>query len=138
MLSSRSLILIADKCPQLTHIGIGHLESFSDTTITKLVTKCPKLKHANFEETNFSNSALDMMSRNCPDLEYLNITGCRYVTEEALERFANPVIAANLKHLELGSYSNEEHSYYSAQLPNKLKKNLPSVKIVIDEYGRSI
>ena len=67
VLSSRSLILIADKCPQLTHIGIGHLESFSDTTITKLVTKCPKLKHANFEETNFSNSALDMMSRNCPD-----------------------------------------------------------------------
>jgi len=128
VLSSRSIILIADNCPQLTHIGIGNLESLSDTSITKLVNKCPKLKHANFEETDFSNSALAMMSRNCPDLEYLNITGCELVTEEALVRFADPATAANLKHLCISK------CFYSSQLPDRLKQNLPHATIVIDDY----
>ena len=127
-LSSSSLILIADKCPQLTHIGIGNLRSFTDTSITKLVTKCPKLRHANFEGTDFSNSALAMMSRNCPDLEYLNIVGCELVTEEALERFAHPATAANLKELFISK------CYYSSQLPNRLKQNLPHTKVIIDDY----
>ena len=127
VLSSRSLILIAEKCPQLTHIGIGNLGCLSDTSITKLVTKCPKLKHANFEETEFSNSALAIMSRNCPDLEYLNIIGCELVTEEALMRFANPATAVNLKHLCVNKYD------YSLQLPDRLKEKLPNVKIVIEE-----
>ena len=126
VISSRSLILIADKCPQLTHIGIGNLGCLSETSITKLVTKCPKLKHANFEETEFSNSALAIMSRNCPDLEYLNIIGSE-VTEEALMRFANPATAVNLKHLCVNKYD------YSPQLPDRLKEKLPNVKIVIEE-----
>ena len=128
VISSRSLILIADKCPQLTHIGIGNLGCLSDASITKLVTKCPKLKHANFEETEFSNSALAIMSRNCPDLEYLNIIGCELVTEEALMRFANPETSANLKRLCVTEY------YYSyPQLPDKLKEKLPNIKIVTEE-----
>ena len=130
VLSSRSLILIADKCPQLTHIGIGNLGCLSDASITKLVTKCPKLKHANFEETEFSNSALAIMSRNCPDLEYLNIIGSE-VTEEALMRFANPATAVNLKHLCVSKYD------YSPQLPDTLKEKLPNVKIDIDDYEDS-
>ena len=128
VLSSSSLDLIADMCPQLTHIGIGHLESFSATSITKLVTKCPKLTHANFEQTNFSNSALDMLARNCPDLEYLNITCCRYVTGEALERFADTAMAANLKHLCISK------CFYGSHLTDRLKQNLPHVKIVIHDF----
>ena len=72
-ISSRSLILIADKCPQLTYIGIGYhigIENPSETSITKIVENCPKLKHANFERTEFSDTSLAMMSNNCPDLEY--------------------------------------------------------------------
>ena len=132
VISSRSLILIADKCPQLTHIGIGNLGCFSDTSITKLVTKCPKLKHANFKETEFSDSALAMMSRNCPDLEYLNIIGCELVTEEALMRFANPETSANLKRLCVTEY------YYSyPQLLDKLKEKLPNVNVIREDEDSS-
>ena len=91
MLDSGSLILIADKCPQLTHIDISLSDCVSDTSITKLVFSCPKLKYANFAFTDFNDKALAMMSKNCPNLEYLNIEKgsdfvCR-VTEEALEGF---------------------------------------------------
>ena len=69
-----------------------------------------------------------MLAKNCPDLEYLNIIGCIDVTEEALERFADPATAANLKKLIVGKCD------YSSQLPDRLKQNLPHVEIVIDDY----
>ena len=50
-LSSRSLDLIADKCPKLTHIGLAIQRSFSSSSITNLVSKCPKLRHANLKDT---------------------------------------------------------------------------------------
>ena len=132
-ISSRSLILIADKCPQLTYIGIGyHLsENLSEASITKIVENCPKLKHANFEKTEFSDTSLAMMSNNCPDLEYLNIVGCVGCYEEALERFANPATAANLKLLCVSKY------YFSPQLLGRINKNLPNVKIVTVEDSHS-
>ena len=126
-LSCRSLDLIADKCPQLTHIGIGHIWNVSRVSITQLVSRCPKLKYANFEATDCNDTALNMMSQNCPDLEYLNIVGCELVTEEALERFADPSTAANLKKLLVSK------CFYSSQLPDRLKLNLPHVEIVIDD-----
>jgi len=118
----KSLKLIADKCPQLTYIGIGHL---SNASFTKMVESCPKLRHANFEDTNFNDSTLDLMSKHCPDLEYLNIAGCRDVTGEALERFANPATMANLKKLLVSK------CYYSLELLKRLKQNLPKVEIVV-------
>ena len=124
-LSSRSLILIADKCPQLTHIGIGHLIHFSGTSITQLVTNCPKLIYANFEDTNFNDTALAKMSENCPDLEYLNISGCGHITGGALERFANPATTANLKKLLVSQ------RYYSPQLLKRLEQNRPNVEISV-------
>ena len=125
--SSRSIILIADKCPQLTHIGIGHLWNVSDVSITKLVENCPKLKHADFRDTRFNDTALAMMSKNCLDLEYLNIFDCINVTEEALERFANPATTANLKKLCIGKYTED----YGPQFADRSKQNLPHVEIVI-------
>ena len=122
----KSLILIAEKCPQLTHIGIGDL-SVSDTSITKMVKNCPKIKHANFENTSFNDTALTMMSKNCPDLEYLNIVGCRNVTDEALERFANSSKTSNLKKLCISKYSR----YNSPQLADRLKANLPNVELEV-------
>jgi len=128
-LSSKSLILIADKCPQLTHIGIGRLESFSNISITQLVTNCPKLIYANFEDTSFNDTALAKMSENCPNLEYLNIAGCGNVTEGALERFADPAMTANLKKLLVS-----QQWYYSPQFLKRLEQNIPNVEIsVIDD-----
>ena len=70
-----------------------------------------------------------MMSNNCPDLEYLNIVGCVGCYEEALERFANPATAANLKLLCVSKY------YFSPQLLGRINKNLPNVKIVENSYS---
>ena len=120
----RSLNLIANKCPQLTYIGIGHLGNVMNN-ITKMVESCPKLKHANFEDTNFNDSTLAMMSKHCPDLEYLNIAGCRCVTGEALERFADPATTANLKELRVSK------CYYRPKLLKRLRQNLPKVEIVV-------
>ena len=88
---------------------------------------CTKL-HANFEDTSFNDTALAKMSENCPNLEYLNIAGCANVTEEALERFADSAMTANLKKLLVSLY------YYSPQFLKRLEQNLPNVEIsVIDD-----
>ena len=129
--SKNGLVHIADKCPQLTHIGIGHLEFFESDIITKIVENCPKLKYANFEETNFDDTALEKMSKNCPDLEVLNIVGCDDVTGEALERFANPATTAKLKQLLV------RRCHYSPQLLKRLRQNLPKVYIVAEDYEDS-
>jgi len=124
MYHSTTFDLIADKCSQLTYIGIGHLWNVRNN-ITKMVERCPKLKHANFEDTNINDSTLALMSKHCPDLEYLNIAGCDDVTEEALERFANPATMANLRKLLVSK------CYYSLELLKRLKQNLPKVEIVV-------
>ena len=131
---SASLIYIAKKCPQLTHIAIGHWSYVSEDSITKLVSSCPKLKYAKFEENNFNDTALGMMSRTCPDLEYLEIIGCPNISKEALWRFANPATAVNLRHLCLGKCYISKCSYScSSRLLDRIKQNLPNVKISIDE-----
>ena len=102
-LSCGSLSLLANKCPQLTYIGIGNLTMFSSSSITQLVTNCPKLKHANFKNTKIDDTALAMMSTNCPDMEYLNISGCRSVTEDGLQ-------ALDLPNLKIFTESDEDYN----------------------------
>ena len=134
-LSSRSLILLADKCPQLTHIGIGNLTMFSSTSITKLVTNCPNLIHANFEGTMVDNTALAVMSKKCTELEHLNISNCERITQEGLEGFVYPAYAAKLKL----KFLDIKRDYYrfpmitSRNFLNRLKHDLPNLKIDADE-----
>ena len=119
---------IANNCPQLTHIGIGRWTGFCEDSIRKLVSNCPKLKYAKFEQTSFSDTALYMMSsQTCPDLEYLQITGCHDISKEALQRFVSPATAANLKHLRLSS-----SPLFSWFFIKDINQNLPNLNIVID------
>jgi len=111
-LSSKSLILIADSFPKLTYIGIGHLTMFSSNDIRQLVTKCPKLKHANFEKTCVDDTALALMAQNCPDLEYLNISGCGYsVSPDALDR-----LERDLPNLRIVDEDEEENFHSGPEL----------------------
>ena len=126
-LTSRSLVLIADKCPELTYIGFANQKTFSSSSITKLVSKCPKLKHVNLQNTNVSDNALAVMSKNCPYLEYLNIFGCFGITQEGLERLVNLASAPNLKQLHVSDwYADSDWEFLV-----RSKKDLPSLKIVI-------
>ena len=127
-LSDRSIFLLAEKCPQLTYIGIGNLNMFSRTSITTLVANCPRLKHANFEETTVDDTVLDIMSKKCPDLEYLKISRGR-ITQDGLERFVYPAHSANLKCLDI-SIGWEFPMNFSPQFMERLKNDLPNLKIV--------
>ncbi len=129
--NNRSLIILAEKCPQLTYIGIGNLTVFSSTNIIKLVTNCPKLKHANFERTNVNDTALAIMSEKCPDLEYLKISNCRMITQDGLERFVYPAYAANLKCLDI-SDDFEIKKISSPHFFKRLKHDLPTLKIITE------
>ena len=126
--NNRSLIILAEKCPQLTYIGIGNLTVFSSTNIIKLVTNCPKLKHANFERTNVNDTALAIMSEKCPDLEYIKISNCRMITQEGLETFVYQAYAANLKCLDI-SDDFEFQMIFSTHFLKRLKQDLPNLKI---------
>ena len=49
--TSRSINLIAENCPQLTHIENEYCLEFSSNNIQKLITACPKLTYANYRRT---------------------------------------------------------------------------------------
>ena len=127
-LSSSSLILLADKCPQLTYIGIGNLNLFSSTSIIKLVSSCPKLKYANFEGTIVDDTTLAMTSNKCPDLEYIKISNCRMITQEGLETFVYLAYAANLKCLDI-SDDFMSQMISSPHFLKRLRHDLPNLKI---------
>lgn len=127
-LSSRSLILLADKCPQLTHIGIGNFHWFSSSSITMLVTNCPNLKHANFEHTRVDDTVLAVMSKKCTELEHLNISNCDRITQEGLKGFVYLAYAAKLKCLEI-KHEWRSPMIFSTRFFNRLKHDLPSLKI---------
>ena len=117
------------------YINIGYSAAFfSNISITQLVSNCPKLKHANFEETMFDDTALDVMSTICLDLEYLKISGCSEVTQDGLERFVYPAYASNLKCLDMSNdYEMNFISDDGLRLSNflrKLKEDLPNLKLV--------
>ena len=108
-LTSKSLTLIADSLPELTYIGIGNLTMFSSNDILQLVTKCPKLRHVNFEKTHVDDTALAVMAQNCSDLEYLNISGCGYYylfSPDSLDRLKRDL--PNLKIVD--EYEEENHA----------------------------
>ena len=130
-LSSSSLILLADNCPQLTYIGIGNLTMFSSTSIIKLVSKCPKLKHANFEGTKVDDTALAIMSNKCPDLEYIKISNCRMISQHGVDTFVYPAYAANLKCLDI-SDDFEFQMISSKHFLKRLKLDLPNLEISSD------
>ena len=117
-LSDRSILLLTDKCPQLTYLGIGGLTMFSSISISNLVANCPKLKHANFEETMVDDIVLDTMSKECPDLEYLKISGYR-ITQEGLERLKH-----DLPNLEIVTEADEDdHDDYFYDSDENLYEN---------------
>merc|ERR1712137_298206 len=91
-------------------------------------------KHANFEETLLDDYALDVMSTNCPDMEYLKISGCCYITQDGLERFVYPAYASNLKCLDMSNdYKMNFISDDGLRLSHflrKLKQDLPNLKLV--------
>jgi len=127
-LTSKSLVLIADKCPQLTYIGFANQWAFNSSSITRLVTKCSKLKHVNFQNTNVDETALVVMSKSCPVLEYLNVVGCDGI-HGGLERLVNLASAPNLKELHVSDwYPDSDWEFLE-----RMKQDVPSLKIVISK-----
>ena len=100
-LTSRSLDSIAENCPLLTHINIGNRNVMTNDGLIKLVSKCSKLKYANFEKTQIEDNTLEMLARDCPDLEHLDISYCYAITLQGVEAFLDKVAGAKLKSLNI-------------------------------------
>ena len=131
-LTSRSIIMIADKCPNLTYIDIGHLEMFTKIDILYLVSNCSRLKYANFERTNIGDDSLRMLAHNCSDLEEMNLSGCEEITYGGIKFFLNGAANFKLKHLDIS-----DCEIYQAYM-RKIVRDHPSIEIVIsDDYESS-
>ena len=100
-LTRKSLVSIADNCPQITHIDFGFLFKFTNDDIAMFISKCSKLKYVNFENTQIEDSALAMLASNCPDLEDLKISECVQITLQGIEAFLDKASKAKLKRLDI-------------------------------------
>ena len=100
-LTRKSLESIADNCPQITHIDIGFLVKFRNDHVSTFISKCSKLKYANFENTLIEDSALAMLASNCPDLEDLKISECVQITLQGIKEFLDKASNAKLKSLDV-------------------------------------
>ena len=131
-LTSRSIIMIADKCPNLTYIDIGHLEMFTKIDILYLVSNCSRLKYANFERTKIGDDSLRMLAHNCSDLEEMNLSGCEEITYGGIKFFLNGAANFKLKHLDIS-----DCEIYQAYM-RKIVRDHPSIEIVINDDYESI
>ena len=87
-LTSKGLNYLADRCPQLTHIDIGNsLNVFTDSDISRLSSKCSKLKYINLENTRIGDAVLRSLAHDCPGLEHLVVSGCSEITEMGIKEF---------------------------------------------------
>ena len=123
-LSSKSLNFIAANCPQLTHIEIGGHRVFKNADFIDLISKCSKLKHANFEYTQIEDSALAKLALGCPDLELLKLLECHEITEQGIEAFLQTASQAKLKHLDIRVFGNRR------VFAERLKQEHPKIRIV--------
>ena len=136
-ITSRSLDSIADNCPLLTHIDIGNQDVFTNDDLIKFVSKCSKLKYANFEDTLIEDSTLVRMARDCPDLEHLDISNCRAITLQGVEAFLNKAAEKKLERLEFrdcGFLTNEnEYSESVEESLHILEQIYPNIEILYYE-----
>ena len=63
-----------------THIDVGELHELENDDFIQLISKCPNLKHANFEDTLIEDSALERLASDCPDIDELNLFNCQAIT----------------------------------------------------------
>ena len=127
--TGKSFNIIADNCPQLIHIDIGFLFELSNDDILTFVSKCPKLKFANFEATRIEDSALERLAQDCPDLEDLRISECLQITIAGIEAFLDKASKAKLKRLDIRDcgalwYSDRQ------SIVDGLEKEYPHIDIV--------
>ena len=97
--TGKSLNIVAVNCPQIIHIDIGDLYELSNDDILTFVSKCSKLKYANFEGTRIEDSALARMAQDCPDLEDLRISECLRITVAGIDAFLDKASKAKMKRL---------------------------------------
>ena len=131
-LTSRSLKIIADNCPQLTHIGIvDHWHTLENDDILQFVSKCTKLKSANLKGTKIEDSVLARLAR-LQDLETLNLSDCVEFTKQGIESFLDEVAQGKLKRLEVINCDFLNVMRWNGLNPEKLKEDYPHVNIICD------
>ena len=128
-LTGRSLRIIADNCPHITHIDIGNIRVFRNDDI-KIVSKCSKLKYASFEYTRIEDSVLERLANDCPDLEDLNLSECRHITVAGIEAFLDKASKAKLKCLDIRHCRVLYTTRNFGSIADQLKLKYPLVDIV--------
>ena len=119
--------LLVDLYSKLKKLERVEMREMEFPAVESLVNNNPNLHHLDIE--HLSSRSLILVAEKCPQLTYIGIGDCRNVSEEALQRFADPSTTASLKELCFSKYS----FYYSPQLADRLKANLPSVEIIISD-----
>lgn len=135
--SSKILSYIADNCPQITHIDIGHLTVFTNDDLIKFASKCSKLKYANFEDTRIEDSFLERLASDCPNLEHLKLSSCLLITEQGTEAFLNKAAKAQLKSLDIRDchFLRDDKN---GSIPDRFEAAHPHIDVVdYDDWGYS-
>ena len=129
LLTGRSLSIITYNSPQITHIDIGNLRVFTNDDIL-IISKCSKLKYANFECTLIKDSFLARLANDCPDLEDLNLSRCVLIKSAGIEAFLDKASKAKLKHLDIrncGAFDTED---YGGSIADHFNQKYPHIDIV--------
>jgi len=80
-LSDKSLSKIADSCPNLNYLSLGHNEHITDISMIDIAHSCPKLRYLSLWCCSITDETLKTVAYSCPGLQHLRLMSCGGISD---------------------------------------------------------
>ena len=123
LITGKCLKVVADKCPQLYHISLDGCYQVNDPSMVKIASNCHKLSYVSISLCLVKDSTLAKLGAHCPDLAFLNLFGCSYLSERVMKKLV--ISSEKLKYLDIRGILGVSQSFAV-----KLEEDHPNIQIV--------
>ncbi|CAJ0846066.1 4697_t:CDS:2, partial [Entrophospora sp. SA101] len=80
-LSDKSLSKIADSCPNLNYLSLGHNKHITDISMIDIAHSCPKLRYLSLWCCSITDETLKAVAYSCPGLQHLRLMSCGGISD---------------------------------------------------------
>lgn len=120
-LTDKVLLALLKQFPKLEHLHLSNCGSITGSAFTEMQPQCPNLKIIKLTHSYLTDQAISTLPEKCPNLEHLDLSGCKNLTGSAFTRMQAQ--CKSLKSINLIGCNKITHEAASALI----KKKFPNV-----------